>query len=158
MKSGEETWAGAETLPVLLNKETMAGYSGTPLWKKLGYKNGDRAFVEGAPQSYPTMLALPHEISVKWAKHPQNGLNFVHLFGESKAKLEQKLPSLRKTIAQDGIIWVSWPKKSSGVPTDITENVVREIALPLGLVDIKVCSVDDVWSGLKLVIRKELRQ
>lgn len=136
----------------------MAGYSGTPLWKKLGYKDGDRAYIEGAPQTYATTLALPREISVRWVKRPQNGITFVHLFGESKAKLEQKLTSLRKTIAQDGVIWVSWPKKSSAVPTDITENVVRDIALPLGLVDIKVCAVDETWSGLKLVIRRELRQ
>ena len=135
----------------------MAGYSGTPLWKKLGYKDGDRAYVEGAPAAYAAALGLPPEISVEWVKRPQKGITFVHLFTASMAMLEQRLPSLRKMIAAAGVIWVSWPKKSSGVPTDITENVVRDLALPLGLVDIKVCAVDDVWSGLKLMIRKALR-
>jgi hypothetical protein len=135
----------------------MAGYSGTPLWKKLGYKGGDRAYVEGAPSAYAVTLGLPPEISVQWVKSPQKGITFVHLFTASMATLEQKLPSLRKTIAAAGVIWVSWPKKSSGVATDITENIIRDIALPLGLVDIKVCAVDEVWSGLKLMIRKELR-
>jgi hypothetical protein len=136
----------------------MAGYSGTALWKKLGYKDGDRAFVEGAPPAYSTMLGLPSDISVQWVRRAQKGITFVHLFSTSRARLEPKLQSLRKSMTLAGMIWVSWPKKSSGVPSDITENVVREIALPLGLVDVKVCAVDDTWSGLKLVIRKELRQ
>jgi hypothetical protein len=135
----------------------MAGYSGTTLWKKLGYKDGDRAFVAGAPPTYATMLGLPPDISVRWEKRAQKGISFVHLFSASRAKLEPKLEFLRKSMALEGVIWVSWPKKSSGVRSDITENVVREIALPLGLVDVKVCAVDDTWSGLKLVIRKELR-
>ena len=135
----------------------MAGYSGTALWKKLGYKTGDQAFVEGAPPTYDAMLGLPPDISVQWTKRVQSGISFVHLFSTSRAELEPKLRSWRKSIAPAGVIWVSWPKKSSGVPSDITENVIREIALPLGLVDVKVCAVDDTWSGLKLVIRKELR-
>lgn len=135
----------------------MAGYSGTPLWKKLGYKDGDRAYVEGAPPVYTTLLGLPSGISVHWGKRAQKGINFVHLFTSSKIRLEQKLLSLQKAIVPDGVIWISWPKKSSGVPTDITENIIRDIALPLGLVDIKICAVDEVWSGLKLVIRRELR-
>jgi hypothetical protein len=135
----------------------MAGYSATPLWKKLGYKNGDRGYVEGAPATYATLLGLPADITVQWEKRIGNGLTFAHIFTTSKAKLEQKLLSLRRTIDPAGVIWVSWPKKSSGVATDITENVVRDIALPLGLVDIKVCALDEVWSGLKLMIRKELR-
>lgn len=113
--------------------------------------------MEGAPAAYATMLGLPADIAVRWETSICNGLTFGHIFATSKAKLEQKLLSLRKSIDPAGAIWVSWPKKSSGVATDITENVVRDIALPLGLVDIKVCAVDEVWSGLKLVIRKELR-
>jgi hypothetical protein len=135
----------------------MAGYSGTPLWKKLGYKDGATAFVEGAPAGYRKVLALPREVSVKWTTRLRAAVGFVHFFTTSKSTLSVKLRAFRKTIAPDGIIWVSWPKKSSGVATDVTEEVIRELALPLGLVDIKVCAVDDVWSGLKLMIRKELR-
>jgi hypothetical protein len=135
----------------------MAGYSGTPLWKKLGYKDGSTAFVEGAPANYRGMLALPSGISVEWAKRLGAPVDFVHFFTASKSVLSMKLKTFRKAIDSDGVIWVSWPKKSSGVATDVTEEVVRELALPLGLVDIKICAVDDVWSGLELVIRKELR-
>ncbi len=135
----------------------MAGYSGTPLWKKLGYKAGSTAFVEGAPTDYHSMLALPNEIPVQWAARLSNSISFVHLFTSSKSMVKSRLPVIRGAINPDGVIWVSWPKKSSGVATDITEGVIREIALPLGLVDIKVCAVDEVWSGLKLMIRKELR-
>ncbi len=135
----------------------MAGYSGTPLWKKLGYREGTTAYVDGAPVGYSSMLALPPEISVNWAERGSARTSLVHLFASSKSALETKLQSYRKAIAPDGVIWVSWPKKTSGVATDITEDVVREVAFPLGLVDIKVCAVDEVWSGLKLVIRKELR-
>jgi hypothetical protein len=136
----------------------MAGYSGTPLWKKLGYKDGMAAYVEGSPEKYGVQLDLPFGVSVQWAKRARNGIGFVHLFATSRATLSERLQHLRVTIDVSGVIWVSWPKKSSAVPTDITEDVVREIALPLGLVDIKVCAVDEVWSGLKLMIRKELRE
>jgi hypothetical protein len=135
----------------------MTGYSGTPLWKKLGYKQGMTVRVDGAPVDYLGMLALPDELSVKWAKDERARVGFVHLFASSKPALQTKLRSFRNAIDSDGVIWVSWPKKSSGVTSDITEDVVREVALPLGLVDIKVCAVDEVWSGLKLMIRKELR-
>ena len=135
----------------------MPGYSGTPLWKKLGYKAGATAHVAGAPQSYESALELPKDIAVRWAKLPHAGISFVHLFATSKTELAAKLKTLRQTIAPDGAVWISWPKKSSGVVTDITEDTVRAVALPLGFVDIKVCAVDDTWSGLKLVIRKALR-
>jgi hypothetical protein len=135
----------------------MAGYSGTPLWKKLGYRDGVPSSVEGAPVDYVRMLHLPPEISVNWAKQTASGIGFVHLFTASKPELRKRLRTLRKKIDPSGAVWVSWPKKSSGVKTDITEDVIREVALPLGFVDIKVCAVDEVWSGLKLVIRKELR-
>jgi hypothetical protein len=135
----------------------MVGYSGTPLWKKLGYKDGTVAYADGAPATYKALLALPPEVRVKWSAGPAAGVAFVHVFSKSAAELRAKLKSYRKTIAPAGVVWVSWPKKSSGVPTDITEDVIREVALPTGLVDIKVCAVDETWSGLKLVIRKELR-
>ena len=134
-----------------------AGYSGTPLWKKLGYRDGIDCWVYGAPGNYFQMLELPRDVSVRWRERPQRGIHFVHLFVKTKSDLEKKLRSLRQTIDPAGTIWVSWPKKSPGVLTDITEDVVRELALPLGLVDIKVCAVDETWSGLKLMIRKELR-
>ena len=84
-------------------------------------------------------------------------MSFVHIFSDKAAVLQTKLAKLRRQIAPDGVIWVSWPKKSSGVPTDIVEDLIRDIALPLGLMDIKVCAVDEVWSGLKLMIRKSKR-
>ena len=135
----------------------MAGYSGTPLWKKLGYKDDIAAYVDGAPKGYVDSLGLPSDVRVKWAMRPSEGIGFVHLFTDSKSALKAKLQRFRKLIAWDRVIWISWPKKSSGVETDITEDVVREVALPMGLVDIKVCAVDEIWSGLKLMIRKELR-
>ena len=135
----------------------MAGYSRTPLWKKLGYKAEMTACVYSAPNSYLRQLRLPPDVSVKWVKHPTAGIDFVHLFTASRADLGAKLQSLRHSIAPGGMVWVSWPKKTSGVPSEITEDLVREVALPLGFVDIKVCAVDEIWSGLKLVIRKENR-
>lgn len=135
----------------------MAGYSGTPLWKKLGYKAGTSAFVEREPANYRSLLALPEELYVNWLAHLKPDVDFVHIFATSASELKRKLKSYRTKIVPDGVIWVSWPKKSSGVKTDITEDTIRDHALPMGLVDIKVCAIDDVWSGLKLVIRKEQR-
>jgi hypothetical protein len=136
----------------------MAGYSKTPLWKKLGYKDKLAAYVEGVPSDYFAVLELPRQIDVRWAKRQVKGVEFIHLFTKSKRGLRVRLPAIRKLIADDGVIWISWPKKSSGIATDLTEDVVRGIALPLGLVDIKVCAVDEVWSGLKLMIRRSLRK
>jgi Bacteriocin-protection, YdeI or OmpD-Associated len=135
----------------------VAGYSGTPLWKKLGYKAGTAALVVGAPGNYTSLLTLPAEVKVEWLPGPRRGMGFVHLFAKSAAELQRSLISHRGAVAADGVIWVSWPKKSSGVATDVTEDVIRRLALSIGLVDIKVCAVDEVWSGLKLMIRKELR-
>jgi hypothetical protein len=135
----------------------MAGYSGTPLWKKLGYKTGMSACIDGGPKNYRSLLALPGNVQVKWLTHPKSDIEFVHLFATLTSELKAKLKSYRTKIVPDGVIWVSWPKKSSGVKTDITEDTIRDVALPMGLVDIKVCAVDDVWSGLKLVIRKDRR-
>jgi hypothetical protein len=135
----------------------MVGYSGTPLWKKLGYKDGTVAHVDGAPANYRILLSLPAGIRVKWIRKAASGTAFVHVFSFSARNLGARLKALRESIASDGTVWVSWPKKSSEVATDITEDVIRELALPIGFVDIKVCAVDETWSGLKLVIRKELR-
>jgi hypothetical protein len=135
----------------------MAGYSGTPLWKKLGYRAETSACIDGGPKNYRSLLGLPADIHVKWLTHPKSDIEFVHLFATSASELKAKLKSYRTKIVPDGVIWVSWPKKSSSVKTDITEDTIRDVALPMGLVDIKVCAVDEVWSGLKLVIRRERR-
>lgn len=132
----------------------MAGYSGTPLVKKLGLKPGMRVAFVSAPDHYDTLLAdKPDGLKHKAA----DNIDFTHAFFIERSDFEDALPGLLKAMAKDGMIWISWPKKASKVPTSMTEDVVREVALPLGLVDVKVCAVDDVWSGLKLMIRKELR-
>jgi len=115
------------------------------------------AFLDRPPAGYAAKLQLPGDISVQWARQATTGIGFVHLFTTSKSALSQKLQMLRKMVDPAAVVWVSWPKKSAGVTTDVTEDVVREVALPLGFVDIKVCALDETWSGLKLVIRKELR-
>ena len=135
----------------------MAGYSGTPLWKKLGYKAGVSAYVEGEPSNYISLLTLPGDVVVTWLPRAKSDMQFVHLFATSASKLKSKLESYRKKIVPGGVIWVSWPKKSSGVKSDITEDTIREVALPMGLVDVKVCAVDEVWSGLKLMMRRTAR-
>ena len=132
----------------------MAGYSSTPLWKKLGYSPGLRVAVLNPPQGHAGWLGDDVPAVVP---SPPAGAALVHLFVSDAANLAASLPPLMAAIDRDGAIWVSWPKKASGVPTDITEDRIRTIALPLGLVDVKVCAVSEVWSGLKLVIRKELR-
>lgn len=135
----------------------MPGYSGTPLAKKLGYKPGTRACAVNAPAGYRDMLdGLPDD--VEFVRRLAGKLDLVHVFVTERADMEQQLRRGLTNIAPDGMIWVSWPKKAAKVPTDITEDVIREVALPMGLVDVKVCAVDSVWSGLKLVIRKELRK
>ena len=140
-----------------LNPMASSGYSGTPLWKKLGYKTGSVAFVEGAPKNYISLLSLPAEVQVRWIKNPASGMNFVHLFATEASRLMTSLNSCRKKISPDAIVWISWPKKTSGVKSDLAENLIRDMILPTGLVDIKVCAVDETWSGLKFMIRKELR-
>jgi hypothetical protein len=132
------------------------GYSGTPLAKKLGFKPGFRVAAVGAPPHYRRLLApLPEgiEIVAKVGKTT----DIVHFFTTSKADLARKLVAWLEMLGPDAAIWVSWPKKAAKVPTDITEDTIRAVALPMGLVDIKVCAVDETWSGLKLVLRKELR-
>src|SRR5579863_2887254 len=103
----------------------MAGYSGTPLWRKLGYKTGIRAHVDGAPEVYLALLGLPADVAVGWAGRPRRGIGFVHLFETRASRLRPKLRRYRSAIAPDGVLWVSWPKKSSGAPTDLTEDAIR---------------------------------
>ncbi|SRR6266849_5557041 len=135
----------------------MAGYSGTPLAKKLGIDVGSRIYLSDAPKNYLTLVApLPEGIRV--VRKIDGETDIVHIFSTERAHLAAALRATLKRIKPDGTIWVSWPKKSSKVSTDITENTIREVALPMGLVDIKVCAVDEVWSGLKLVVRKENRR
>lgn len=135
----------------------MAGYSGTPLSKKLGIKRGTRVKVRRAPAHYADLLApLPEGAVVSSRLRPP--FDILHVFTHSRAKLATELERGIQEMCQDGALWVSWPKKASGVATDVTEDVVRELALPVGLVDINVCAVDETWSGLKLVIRKALRK
>lgn len=136
---------------------TSAGYSGTPLAKKLGIRDGMRIAVLGAPGEYREWLA-PMPADVVFDTKASARSELVHLFTASAAELRKHLTAWRRSLAADCPVWVSWPKKTSNVPTGITEDDIRAIALPLGYVDIKVCAVSDVWSGLKLVVRKDLRQ
>lgn len=134
----------------------MAGYSGTPLAKKLGIKEGSRIFLSGVPKNYWDLLApLPEDVQAV-AQIDQN-TDLIHIFSTEQVELASALRTALEKMKPNAAVWVSWPKKSSKVPTDITEDVIREVALPMGLVDIKVCAVDEVWSGLKLVVRKENR-
>jgi hypothetical protein len=133
-----------------------SGYSGTPLPQKLGIKPDCRLCVRGAPREYAGIVA-PLPDGVRMTAKVSGRTDLVHIFATARAKLATELGAARKALRDDAMIWVSWPKKSSGMSTDITEDTVRAVAFPLGLVDIKVCAVDDTWSGLKLVIRKENR-
>ena len=124
--------------------------------QKLGIKPGGKVFVIGAPGEYQTWLA-PLPENVRFETKLSATTDIVHLFTTSKAELGKLLTEFRSKLKPDGMVWVSWPKKSAKVATDITEDTIREVALPMGFVDVKVCAVSEVWSGLKLVIRKELR-
>lgn len=133
-----------------------AGYSGTPLAKKLGIKPGARvALIDAPPEIRDWLAPLPDDVTFGRANAKSD---FVHVFALRRAILERHLATLRKTLHDDATVWVSWPKKAAKVETDITEDTIRGVALPLGYVDVKVCAVSDVWSGLKLVVRKELRK
>src|SRR5262245_27393007 len=133
----------------------QAGYSGTPLAKKLGFKPGEPLWASGMPKSVEAELDA--QVQPRYLARPTKALAAAHVFHTKAAKLGAELESLRGRLAPDGMIWVSWPKKAAKVQTDITEDVIRAIALPMGYVDVKVCAVDETWSGLKLVIRKALR-
>jgi hypothetical protein len=139
-----------------MTRAATAGYSGTPLFKKLGIKAGGQVLLLGAPDAYESLLApLPPEVAFLAQASPS--IDLAQVFVTRKADLEKQLTLLRKRLRVDAAVWVSWSKKSAKVATDITEDTIRAVALPLGFVDIKVCAVSDVWSGLKLVVRKELR-
>lgn len=133
-----------------------AGYSGTPLPKKLGLTARTCLLVIGEPAEYSALVgALPPGLQRVSAL--STAVNVVHLFVTERQVLGAQLQRLRERLSPEAVVWVSWPKKASKVPSTVTEDVIRELALPLGFVDIKVCAVSDVWSGLKLVVRKELR-
>jgi len=134
-----------------------AGYSGTPLATKLGIKTGSRVHLAGAPPGFKKLLA-PLPARVTFVARPSEATDIIHVFVTSRKRLDDGLRQFLRTMRPDSMIWVSWPKKTSGVATDVTEDVIRDVALPLGLVDVKVCAVDETWSGLKIVIRKELRR
>lgn len=133
-----------------------AGYSSTPLADKLGFKPGMRAFIADMPASVRAEIALD-SLGLELLAAPGAGIDTAHIFVTDRARLDCELGALRQLIAPSGFVWVSWPKKAARIETDITEDVIRGLALPLGLVDVKVCAVDEIWSGLKLMIRKELR-
>jgi hypothetical protein len=133
-----------------------AGYSGTPLAKKLSLKDGMRTWWDEMPPSVrreieASGLALTHLL---W---PETPIDAAHIFVTDRAEMEADIRRILPNLAPNGLLWVSWPKKAARVPTDISEDAIREVALPMGLVDVKVCAVDEIWSGLKLVIRKENR-
>ncbi|HMH42343.1 MAG TPA: hypothetical protein VK557_02560 [Pyrinomonadaceae bacterium] len=135
----------------------MAGYSGTPLVEKLGIKEGfDIAFVN-APENFVERLDLPRDVKIRsLSKGPD--LDFILVFVKSQKILTNAFAQHSHKIKPNGMFWVSWPKKTSGVQTDVTENIVRDIGLAAGLVDVKVCAIDDVWSGLKFVYRLKDRR
>lgn len=135
---------------------STAGYSGTPLARKLNLKDGLRVWWEDMPSSVRAEIEAYgyHLQHLLWHEPP---LDAAHVFVTERADLESAIKRLRPLLAPAGFLWISWPKKAARVPTDITEDVIRDVALPTGLVDVKVCAVDDIWSGLKLMIRKELR-
>jgi hypothetical protein len=135
---------------------STTGYSGTALVQKLGFKEGMKAAILGAPDGFDDTLGpLPYGVTV--ARRLGGSKDMVILFATERAVLTRRLAALRAAIAPDGMVWVAWPKKAAKMDTNITEDVVREVVLPTGLVDVKVCAIDETWSGLKIVIRKELR-
>jgi hypothetical protein len=134
----------------------LSGYSGTPLARKLSLKDGMRTWWDEMPPSVrreieASGLALTHLL---W---PETPIDAAHIFVTDRAEMEADIRRILPHLAPNGLLWVSWPKKAARVPTDISEDAIREVALPMGLVDVKVCAVDEIWSGLKLVIRKENR-
>ena len=132
----------------------MAGYSGTPLAQKLGIKPGATVYTLDAPPNYRQLVRERMTLVTRL----DESADTIHIFATRRAKLQEALRIALGKMRQDAALWVSWPKRSSKVDTDITEDTIRELALPMGLVDIKVCAVDETWSGLKLVVRREKRK
>ena len=130
-----------------------AGYSGTPLPKKLGIQDGMRVALLHAPEGFEELLGGPVQHGLKKTDDVDLAVGFI----TERSHFEKNWPWLSKTLAPNGVFWVAWPKKASKVPTDMSEDAIREVVLPSGWVDVKVCAIDDTWSGLKLVLRKELR-
>src|SRR5436305_9743617 len=134
---------------------SLAGYSGTPLVKKLGIKSGDKLALVNEPLAFPReLVGLPKDVDTIGAdENPKPGtLNVVILFMKSQAELKKLLPAMKTKIAQNGMIWAAWPKKTGRVQTELDENIIRDKGLSIGLVDVKVCAVNETWSGLKFVI------
>lgn len=130
----------------------MAGYSGTPLAKKLGFKEGFRAGFVNPPKDFQKELgSLPDAVEI--CETLRKPLDLILLFADSQRELKKQFPKLAQKLASNGMLWVSWPKKASGIATDLSENTIRDIGLAAGLVDVKVCAVNDIWSGLKFVYR-----
>ncbi|MDL5031851.1 DUF3052 domain-containing protein [Pelomonas sp. APW6] len=136
---------------------TPAGYSGTPLARKLGLEDGQRLLLLGAPPGYLDTTLVPRPPALTFVETASPAVDIAHAFLSDAESLAALLRDWRRTLRPDAVVWISWPKKASRVPTTITEDVIREQALPLGWVDVKVCAVDAVWSGLKLVVRQALR-
>ena len=134
----------------------MAGYSGTALARKLGIKERSSVHVLDAPRNYRALLE-PLPPSVQFASKVDATTDIVHVFATDRKSLAKTLAAVRRDVDARASVWISWPKKAAKPPTDVTEDAIRELALPLGFVDVKVCAVDETWSGLKLVVRKELR-
>jgi hypothetical protein len=139
-----------------MNKNTMSGYSEKTLLQKLGIKPGMRIVALGAPGSYATLLGdLPPGTRIH--SRLSSTSQFIHRFVSRREELQADFGRLARSLADDGALWISWPKKTSGIATDLNENLIRDMGLPLGLVDVKVCAIDEVWSGLKFVWRVENR-
>ena len=134
----------------------MAGYSGTPLARKLGIGEGMRITAPGAPEDFAQLLD-PLPAGVTWKATARAPLDLAVSFFTERAQVTRRVPALQRALGPFGVLWVAWPKRASGVETDLTEDGFRELVLPTGWVDTKVCAIDDTWSGLKFVLRKELR-
>jgi hypothetical protein len=140
----------------------MAGYSGAPLARKLGLRDGQRVAFVGLPEDLSSLTTAAGfaevDVGESWTGFGAGRhYDVIHAFTRRRSDLEAGLAGMMAAISPEGAIWVSWPKKASKVATDVTEDVIREVCLPMGLVDVKVCAVDEVWSGLKLMVRRELR-
>jgi hypothetical protein len=129
------------------------GYSGTPLAKKLSLKPGMRVWRHGMPDAVAAEIG-DNGLALELLERPADALECAHIFVTERGELERLLTTLKSMLAPGGFVWVSWPKKASKVPTDVTEDVIRHVCLPMGLVDVKVCAIDAVWSGLKLMVRR----
>jgi hypothetical protein len=134
----------------------MAGYSHRSLGEKLGIKAGARVALVGAPAGFEDVLA-PLPSGVRVARRLSAGTDVAVVFVMARAELARRWAGLTSAVGQTGAVWVAWPKKASGVPTDMTDHAVREVVLPTGWVDVKICAIDDTWSGIRCVLRRELR-